>query len=71
MSLISSIQRGPVAVAARISNPLEERGLNPQPLPPKEGSRRGSRLASRLDSVALNPQPLPPRQLAAFRLWFR
>lgn len=67
MSLISQIHRGPVAVAARISNPLEERGLNPQPLPPKARSRRGSRL----DSVALNPQPLPPRQLDALRLWFR
>jgi hypothetical protein len=40
---------------------LDQVGLNPQPLPPKE--LFGGSLLGRLDQVGLNPQPLPPKEL--------
>ena len=40
-----------------IPSPLEQRGLNPQPLPPKSGT---DLLENELSKAGLNPQPLPP-----------
>lgn len=44
---------------------LERRGLNPQPLPPREGQP-----SSELSKRGLNPQPLPPKESTAPRSAF-
>ena len=49
---------GPARVLQTSPSILDKVGLNPQPLPPKEGSSS----FSGLDKVSLNPQPLPPKQ---------
>jgi hypothetical protein len=41
---------------------LEQRSLNPQPLPPKQAQAKGlDRTSQDLERRSLNPQPLPPR----------
>lgn len=43
-------------------DPLTPRGLNPQPLPPREAAL-GFAVFDPLGPRALNPQPLPPKAL--------
>jgi hypothetical protein len=54
--------RTPTASLTRDSTVLEQRGLNPQPLPPKE---RAAAVRNDLERRGLNPQPLPPKERAA------
>ncbi|MHB1103926.1 MAG: hypothetical protein ACYC0C_14370 [Devosia sp.] len=42
--------------------------LNPQPLPPKQGTPIGDAVFSPGADVSLNPQPLPPKYFKRFTL---
>jgi hypothetical protein len=54
---------------AGAANKLDHRGLNPQPLPPKQAKAWGQRDGD-LDRRGLNPQPLPPKEGTAPRSAF-
>jgi hypothetical protein len=51
-----------VDARARAGDELARRGLNPQPLPPKQAQAKSlDRTREELERRGLNPQPLPPR----------
>lgn len=55
---VEPYKKAKVVVKSPMVTALERRGLNPQPLPPREAIYA---VNPRINRVLLNPQPLPPR----------